>query len=102
MEKEIELFRGELKKIHLRVTSQRLKIVEAFLKTEKHITCDELYLIVRRNHPDIGYTTVYRTLKLIQETGFSKVQMTRILDRMEGRKIIERKRRGMTNVIILH
>ncbi|HLC22163.1 MAG TPA: hypothetical protein VJJ79_00115 [Candidatus Nanoarchaeia archaeon] len=40
--------------------------------------------------------------ELIQETGFSKVQMTRILDRMEGRKIIERKRRGMTNVIILH
>ncbi|OGX32170.1 MAG: hypothetical protein A3G37_01205 [Omnitrophica WOR_2 bacterium RIFCSPLOWO2_12_FULL_46_30] len=72
MEKEIELFRGELKKIHLRVTSQRLKIVEAFLKTEKHITCDELYLIVRRNHPDIGYTTVYRTLKLIQETGLAR------------------------------
>lgn len=44
--------------------------------------------------------SVYQS-ELIQETGFSKVQMTRILDRMEGRKIIERKRRGMTNVIIL-
>ncbi len=38
---------------------------------------------------------------LIQETGFSKVHMTRILDRLEGKKVLERKRRGMTNVVIL-
>ena len=72
MQKEIELFKGQLRKDNLRVTNQRLKILEAFLKTEKHITCDELYLIVRRNHPDIGYTTVYRTLKLIQKTGLAR------------------------------
>jgi len=38
---------------------------------------------------------------LIQETGFSKVHMTRILDRLEGKRILERKRRGMTNIVIL-
>lgn len=38
---------------------------------------------------------------LIKETGFSKVHMTRILDKMESKKIIERKRRGMTNIIVL-
>ncbi len=38
---------------------------------------------------------------LVNKTGFSKVQITRILDRMEGAGIIERKRRGMTNVVIL-
>jgi len=38
---------------------------------------------------------------LIRETGFSKVHMTRVLDKMESKKIVERKRRGMTNIIVL-
>ncbi len=38
---------------------------------------------------------------IVDETGLSKVKVTRILDRLEGRNIIERKRRGMTNVVIL-
>jgi uncharacterized membrane protein len=38
---------------------------------------------------------------LIKSTGFSKVKITRILDKMESKKIIERKRRGMTNIIVL-
>ncbi len=38
---------------------------------------------------------------LIKETDFSKVKITRILDKMEGRKLIDRKRRGMTNIIVL-
>ena len=38
---------------------------------------------------------------LIESTGLSKVKVTRILDRLEGKDLVERKRRGMTNVIIL-
>jgi len=38
---------------------------------------------------------------LVDETKFTKVKVTRILDRLEGRELVERKRRGMTNVIIL-
>src|SRR3989344_6751401 len=38
---------------------------------------------------------------LIKETGFSKVKITRILDKLEQRKLIDRKRRGMTNIIVL-
>jgi|TARA_B100000315_G_C14307052_1_gene464544 uncharacterized membrane protein len=38
---------------------------------------------------------------LVEQTEFNKVKITRILDRLEGLKIIERKRRGMTNVVIL-
>lgn len=55
--------------------------------------------------------TIYNLLKLkegsiyqsdlIKETGFSKVKTTRILDKLEGKKIIDRKRRGMTNIVIL-
>jgi len=38
---------------------------------------------------------------LVEKTGFTKVKVTRILDRLEGMGVIERKRRGMTNVVIL-
>src|SRR3989338_1687573 len=38
---------------------------------------------------------------LMKQLNVSKVHMTRILDKMEGKKIIERKRRGMTNIVIL-
>ena len=39
--------------------------------------------------------------KIKDETDFSKVKVTRILDSLEGQGLIERKRRGMTNVVIL-
>lgn len=38
---------------------------------------------------------------LVEKSGFSKVKVSRILDRLEGRQLIERKRRGMTNVVVL-
>jgi uncharacterized membrane protein len=37
---------------------------------------------------------------IVKETKLSKVKVTRILDRLEGKKLIERKRRGMSNIII--
>lgn len=38
---------------------------------------------------------------LIKELQCSKVKITRILDKMEQKQILERKRRGMTNLIVL-
>ncbi len=39
--------------------------------------------------------------ELVEKTGFTKVKIKRILDKLEGKRVIERKRRGMTNVVIL-
>ena len=38
---------------------------------------------------------------LIEKMGFGKAKMTRIIDRLEGRGLVERKRRGLTNIVIL-
>lgn len=38
---------------------------------------------------------------LVDKSGFTKVKVTRILDVLEGKRLVERKRRGMTNVVIL-
>ncbi|MBS3071370.1 MarR family transcriptional regulator [Candidatus Pacearchaeota archaeon] len=38
---------------------------------------------------------------IIDKTGFGKAKVTRIIDRLEGNGLVERKRRGMTNVVVL-
>jgi len=38
---------------------------------------------------------------IIEKTEFGKAKVTRIIDRLEGRGLVERKRRGMTNVVVL-
>jgi len=38
---------------------------------------------------------------IVERTGFPKAKVSRVLDRLEGKKLIERRRRGMTNVIIV-
>ena len=54
-----------------------------------------IYNIIKDNQ---GST--YQT-DLIKETGYSKVKITRILDKLEQKDVLERKRRGMTNIIVL-
>ena len=38
---------------------------------------------------------------IVEKTGFAKVKITRILDKFESVGIIERKRRGMQNLVVL-
>lgn len=44
--------------------------------------------------------SVYQS-DILKETLFSKVKTTRVLDRLEMKGIVERKRRGMTNLVVL-
>ena len=39
--------------------------------------------------------------ELIEKTGLGKAKITRIIDRLEGKNFVERKRRGMTNIVVL-
>ena len=48
-----------------RLTNQRVKIAKMFYENDQHVSIDELYARVRAAHPEIGYATVYRTLKLM-------------------------------------
>ena len=56
----------------LRRSARRRLVVDAFLDTERHLTADELYRLVRAKHPAVGYATVYRTLKLLCECGLCR------------------------------
>ncbi len=52
-------------------TKQREAILDVFLEVAGHISGDELYQRVRERHPHIGYTTVYRTMKIFCEAGLA-------------------------------
>lgn len=44
--------------------------------------------------------TIFQSL-LVEKSGYSKSKVSLLLDRLEARRVIERKRRGMANVIVL-
>jgi uncharacterized membrane protein len=39
--------------------------------------------------------------ELVKKTSYTKVKISRILDRLEQKGLIERKRRGMTNLVVI-
>src|ERR1043165_476457 len=70
--KEKEILLEHLRRAGLRGTSQRDLILEIFLRTEEHLTSEDLYRLVQREDPSVGHTTVYRTLKLLTEAGLAR------------------------------
>jgi Fur family ferric uptake transcriptional regulator len=65
---------GQLKKIvralGLKVTHQRLFILETVLRGSVHVTAQEIYEAVLRKSPEIGFATVYRFLRTLCDHGY--------------------------------
>jgi len=80
-----------IKKIKEKVQIKRKPINYAHLDKEEKV-------VVKKIEESEG--TIFQS-DLVEKSGFDKVKVTRILDRLEGKQIIERRRRGMTNVVIL-
>lgn len=55
----------------LRMTRQRRLIAEVMIETDGHVNIDELYNRVRERDPNVGYATIYRTLKLLTDAGLA-------------------------------
>jgi Fur family ferric uptake transcriptional regulator len=79
MTKSKEEFKEEHEILHqfvhkngLRRTAQRELILEIFLKTEEHLSSEDLYWLVQQKDKSVGYTTVYRSLKLFTEAGLAR------------------------------
>lgn len=67
-----EAFTKHLADNGLRMTKQRLAIGEAFFEaSEGHPNVEDLTAQVRAAHPEIGQATVYRTLKLLVDSGLA-------------------------------
>jgi len=55
----------------LSMTPQRKVIVETFLETEGHFSAEELCTLVKRKMPELGQATIYRSLKLLVDSGLA-------------------------------
>ena len=66
-----DILHRHLKRVGLKQTAQRDTILRTFLETRDHLSTDELHRLVQKKDERIGYTTVYRTLKLLAECGLA-------------------------------
>lgn len=69
---EKQIFLEHIQKKGLRRTAQRELILEVFLKTEDHLSSEDLYWLVQKEDSNVGQTTVYRTLKLLTDAGLAR------------------------------
>src|SRR5258708_31151937 len=66
-----DILHRHLKRVGLKQTAQRDTILRTFLETREHLSLSELHGLVRQKDGKIGFTTVYRTLKLFAECGLA-------------------------------
>ncbi len=69
---EANVLEKHLKLRGLNRSSRRDLVVGIFFASNKHLSVDDLYNLVRRKSPSIGRTTVYRTLKLLESAGLAQ------------------------------
>lgn len=60
-----------LRRNGLKQTKQREQILDVFLKAPGHLTSEQVYGLVRVQHPEVGAATVYRTLHLLCDAGIA-------------------------------
>ncbi len=61
--------RDYVQKNRLKTSSRRDLILETFTTIGRHVTADELFRAVRDRDDRIGAATVYRTLRVLQDSG---------------------------------
>ena len=59
----------EFKGRGFRITAAREAILEVLSRAGEHLSAEDVYLGVHADHPQIGLTTVYRTLELLVQVG---------------------------------
>src|SRR5437660_691676 len=72
MTEEQEVFLKHIQRQGLKRTAQRDLILDVFLRTEGHVSGEDLYRLVRAEDPTVGQTTVYRTLRLLTDAGLAR------------------------------
>lgn len=68
---QLERFRTWLGERGLKYTVQRRAIAEAFFRGGEHVTLSDVLALAKDDTPGIGFATVYRTMKLLAESGLA-------------------------------
>ncbi|MDD3332873.1 MAG: transcriptional repressor [Proteiniphilum sp.] len=69
----------------LKVTPQRMRVLEAIYLLDNHPTAENILEYIRRNDPNIGYGTVYKVLEtLVEHNLIVKVKTEKDVMRYDG------------------
>lgn len=72
---ERKIFDDYIRTEGLRETGQRALVLEVFLNSQDHVSVEDIYRLVNRRKRQVGYATVYRTMKLIADCGLAREVM---------------------------
>jgi Fur family ferric uptake transcriptional regulator len=64
-------FRAYLAERGLKVTRQREVICQVFFASGEHLSLEDVLQLAQAELPSIGYATVYRTMKLLADSGLA-------------------------------
>lgn len=88
MEFLIENIRNKFTEKGLKITPQRIAILESIYKLNNHPTADNIIEYIRKSHPNIATGTVYKVLETLVDNGLIK-KVTTDKDVMRYDGIIE-------------
>ncbi len=69
---KVEEISNKLNAKGLKVTPQRIAILEAIIKLNNHPTAENIIEYIRKNHPNIATATVYKVLDALVSNGLIK------------------------------
>ncbi len=64
---QLEEIVSSLRKDGLRITPQRVAIVDYVMKSKEHPSAEQIYNFVKKKYPMVSLSTVYKTLELLKE-----------------------------------
>jgi Fur family ferric uptake transcriptional regulator len=62
-------WQGKFRGCGYRLTMSREAILEVLAKSDKHLSAEDIYMKIHPRHPNIGLTTIYRTLDVLSSLG---------------------------------
>ena len=65
--KSLEELSNELKKNNIRLTHQRLKVLEYLSNSKSHPTVEQIYNALKKEVPSLSKTTIYNTLNYLAD-----------------------------------
>ena len=69
---EIEFIRQKLAEKGMKITPQRMAVLEAIYQLKNHPTADNVIEFIRKTHPNVAVGTVYKVLETLVENGLVK------------------------------
>jgi len=81
----VQNIRNSLSNKGLKVTPQRMRILEAIYKLNNHPTAEQIITFIRKHDPNIGSGTVYNVLDTLVQNGLiKKVKTEKDVMRYDG------------------